>query len=136
MLISTWRQDRSIARYDNASRGWCVRRSRSPKSSAITSELSGISFVIPTSLAVRHYLDSTTTLRDKASHPHGFRTQDTARLQTPQPLLIQVMTTAPLIPARDGSVAIGCGPQRPPGACLTGQSVRVELVLRQRGFEG
>ena len=116
-----------MARYDDASRGWCVRRSRSPQSSAITSALSGLSFVIPTSLAVRHDLDCTTTLRDNASPPHGFRTQDTARLQTPQPLLVQVLTTAPVIPARDGSVAIGGGPQRPPGACLTGQSVRGEL---------
>jgi IS1 family transposase len=49
----------STARYGNGSRGWCMPRFRSLRSSAITLEPFAISFVTTTSPEVQHYQDST-----------------------------------------------------------------------------
>jgi len=66
----------STARYGNASRGWCVLRSRSLRNSAITSELSSISFVITTSPKVQHYQYSTTRLQCPARVVLSYRLHD------------------------------------------------------------
>src|SRR2546428_13199356 len=51
----------SIIRYGNASLVWCVRPSRSPKHSRITSGLSSISFVTTILREEEHYLCSPTS---------------------------------------------------------------------------
>ena len=72
------------ARYGNASRGWYVRRYRSPKSSAITSGPSSISSVITTSPDVQHYQNSTTCYRGHSRG--GARSDQTCDSCTPTPV--------------------------------------------------